>query len=193
MLSTLSSVKSRLAIPDLDIQYDDLLTTALTALSARFDKETNRTLTRTANSLHEFRADDAEIVLPLHPVETISKFELKSNETEGWVEQSNVEYLRRSSCIISLATPLGTCRQQARITYTGGYVMPDTTPGVGQTALPADLEQAAVEQCAYWFMNRDKLGLLRHRPNQGTYIQLANLDLLPSVAAVLNRYTRWRI
>jgi hypothetical protein len=75
----------------------------------------------------------------------------------------------------------------------GGYVMPDTAPDAGQTALPADLEQAAVEQCAYWFQNRDKLGLLRHRPNQGTYIQLASLDLLPSVAAVLNRYTRWRI
>jgi hypothetical protein len=193
MLSQLSTLKARLAIPDLDVQYDDLLTSALTALSARFDKETNRTLTRTANSLHEFPADDTEVVVPVYPVETVSKFELKSNETEGWVEQSDVEYLRRSSCIISLAIPLGTCRQQARITYTGGYVMPDTTPGTGQTALPADLEQAAVEQCAYWFQNRDKLGLLRHRPNQGTYIQLANLDLLPSVAAVLNRYTRWRI
>ena len=49
MLSTLSSLKSRLAIPDLNVEFDDLLTTALTAFSARFDKETNRTLTRTAS------------------------------------------------------------------------------------------------------------------------------------------------
>jgi hypothetical protein len=42
MLSTLSTVKSRLAIPDLNVEFDDLLTTAL---SARFDNETNRTLT----------------------------------------------------------------------------------------------------------------------------------------------------
>ena len=193
MLSTLSTLKARLAIPDLDVQYDNLLTSALTALSARFDKETNRTLTRTPNSLHEFPADDTEVVLPVCPLEAVSKFEIKSNETEGWVQQNNVEYLTRNACVVSLASPLGTCRQQARITYTGGYVMPGDTPGDGQTALPADLEQAAVEQCAYWFQNRDKLGLLRHRPNQGTYIQLANLDLLPSVAAVLNRYTRWAI
>jgi hypothetical protein len=39
MLSTLSSVKARLAIPDLNVEFDDLLTTALTALSARFDRE----------------------------------------------------------------------------------------------------------------------------------------------------------
>ena len=62
MLSTLSSVKLRLAIGEFDVQYDTLLTNALTALSARFDKDTNRTLTRTANSLHEFRGDDTEIV-----------------------------------------------------------------------------------------------------------------------------------
>jgi hypothetical protein len=34
MLSTLSSVKARLAIPDPKVEFDDLLTTALSALSA---------------------------------------------------------------------------------------------------------------------------------------------------------------
>jgi hypothetical protein len=150
MLSELSTLKARLAIPDLDIQYDDLLTSALTALSARFDKETNRTLTRTANSLHEFPADDTEIVLPLYPVEAVSKFELKTSEAEGWIEQTNVTYLIRRNCIVSLSLALDSRRSAlGRLTYTGGYVMPDTTPGAGQTALPADLEQAAVEQCAY--------------------------------------------
>jgi hypothetical protein len=39
MLSTLPTLKARLAIPDIDIQYDTLLTTALTATSARFDRQ----------------------------------------------------------------------------------------------------------------------------------------------------------
>src|SRR5437867_3488656 len=30
---------------------------------------------------------------------------------------------------------------------------PGDTPAAGQTALPDDLEQAAVEQVAYWFQN----------------------------------------
>jgi hypothetical protein len=67
MLSTLSSVKSRLAIPDLNIEFDDLLTTALTALSARFDRETNRTLTRTPNTTHEFDARETESSRPIIP------------------------------------------------------------------------------------------------------------------------------
>jgi hypothetical protein len=36
MLSTLSSVKSRLAIHDLDVTNDAMLSTALIAISARF-------------------------------------------------------------------------------------------------------------------------------------------------------------
>jgi len=71
--------------------------------------------------------------------------------------------------------------------------MPGTTPGTGQTALPDDLEQAAVEQVAFWFQNRHKLGLIRNRPNLGTYQQFAQLDLLPSVKTVLKHYERWTI
>ena len=55
MLSTLPALKLRLAIPDLDVQYDDLLTNAVTALSSAFDKYTNRTLARTANITCESR------------------------------------------------------------------------------------------------------------------------------------------
>jgi len=68
-----------------------------------------------------------------------------------------------------------------------------TAPSAGQTALPDDLEQAAVEQVAFWFQNRDKLGLIRNRPNLGTYQQFAQLDLLPSVKTVLKTYERWMV
>ena len=46
----------------------------------------------------------------------------------------------------TINSQLSTCR----LTYTGGYVLPGDTPGPGQTPLPDDLEQAAVEQCAAW-------------------------------------------
>src|SRR3954451_19089595 len=115
MLSTLSSVKSRLAIPDFNVEFDDLLTTALTALSARFDRETNRTLSRTANTTHEFDAIEHEIIPPRY----------------------------------------------------------------------------AVEQVAFWFQNRDHIGVLRNWPHDGTYQQFGSLDLLPSVSAVLQQYKRW--
>src|SRR5712671_5326460 len=126
MLTELATLKSRLAISDLDIQYDDLLTFAIEAISARFDQETNRTLARTVGATFEFDGDDLEISVPCYPIESVTKFETKASESAGWIEQTNVDYLIRKSCIISLSTPLNfqlsTINYQlpaSRVTYTG--------------------------------------------------------------------------
>src|SRR5579864_4417532 len=147
MLTQLSTVKSRLAIPEADTTNDALLTSAIKALSARFDKETSRTLARTVGATFEFPADDTEVSPPCYPIESVTKFETKSTEAEGWQEKTAVDYLIRSACVVSL--PSAICNLPstlARITYTGGYVLPGTEPVPGQTPLPDDLEQAAVEQ-----------------------------------------------
>ena len=194
MLTQLTTIKSRLSI--LDTDSDALLTNALKAISARFDNECNRTFTRAVNATYEFNAEEIELRPLCYPVESVSKFELKTNETDGWSEQTGVQYLIRRACVISLASPLSSLHSPlstARLTYTGGYVLPGTTPGAGQTALPDDLEQAAVEQVAYWYQNRDKLGLVRIWPHDGTFETFAQLDLLLQVRAVLRKYERWSV
>jgi hypothetical protein len=198
MLTTLSTLKARLGIDDFNVQFDTLLTNALRAVSTHFDKETNRTLARTMNATQEFDICDTEIIVPCYPIESVTKFETKQNETDGWIEQSTVEFLVRRGCVISLLSPLSLLLSSpassssaiARVTYTGGYVLPGTTPSTGQTALPDDLEQAAVEQTASWFQHREKLGLIRNWPHEGTYEQFSQLDLLAEVKAVLDRYSR---
>src|SRR6266699_3565541 len=104
MLTQLSTVKARLALTVTD--YDGILTNAIKAVSDRFDKETNRTLARTTSATHEFHATDTEILPPCYPIESVTKFEVKSNETDGWIEQTGVQYLIRRQCIISLPSPL---------------------------------------------------------------------------------------
>jgi hypothetical protein len=193
MLTQLSTVKARLALTITD--YDDLLTAAIKAVSARFDKECHRTLARTATATHEFDASDTEIIPRCYPIESVTKFELKFNETDGWSEQTGVQYLLRRPCVISLSNainyPPSTINSPiARITYSGGYVLPGDTPGAGQTALPDDLEQAAVEQVTFWFRNRDTTGLIRSWPHDGTYEAFLQSDLLLEVRAVLKKYQR---
>src|SRR5437667_2251630 len=146
MITQLLTVKTRLGIDEFDVTHDALLTNAIKAVSARFDQECNRTLARTVGAQHEFNAEETELRVPCYPVEAVTKFELKANETDGWIEQTDIEHLIRRNCVVSLAQRIGTWREQGRITYTGGYVLPGATPASGQTALPADLEQAAVEQ-----------------------------------------------
>jgi len=199
MLTQLSTIKSRLLLLDTDTTYDVLLTNVLRALTARFDNECNRLLARTVDATYEFPAGQIEICVPCYPIETVTKFELKSSEAEGWLEQPDVGYLIRQRCIISLQSPLAGPRTSciAQVTYTGGYVLPGSPPPEPPAPLaqelPADLEQAAVEQLAYWFQNRDRLGLLRIWDYHSTYRHFAELDLLSSVRAVLAQYARWSV
>jgi hypothetical protein len=196
MLTTLPILKLRLALAPADATYDALLTSAITAVSSRFDRETNRTLARIENATHEFDPGDTEILVPCYPIESVAKFELKTSESEGWLEQPDIEYLIRHSCIISLPSPISyllspTSRASARVTYTGGFVLPGAIPAPGQTSLPADIEQAAVEQAAHWFQTRDYLGLKTHWPSGGIYLMFAQEPLLPAVSTTLKQYERW--
>ena len=190
MLTQLPTLKSRLGILDTDTTNDALLTAAIQAVSARFDLETNRSLARTENLEQEFTADTTEICASCYPVESITRFELKTSEADGWIEQPGIDFLLRRRCVISLASPIANCRAQARVIYTGGYVLPGATPAPGQTPLPPDIENATVEQAAYWFQNRDRLGLTRIWEYHATYRHFADLDLLSTVTAVLQRHTR---
>jgi hypothetical protein len=193
MLTQLTTVKTRLALTITD--YDDILPSAIKAVSTRFDKETNRTLARTTATTHEFDSSDTELLPPCYPIESVTKFETKSTEAEGWLEQTGIDYLIRKQCIISLVSPLSSLPSSvvglARVTYTGGYVLPGTTPSAGQAPLPDDLEQAVVEQVACWYQNRDSLGLETTWPHGGTYEKFSQLPLLPSVSATLKKYERW--
>ena len=191
MLTQLSSVKLRLGIAEADTTQDPLLISFIKACSSFFDRECRRRLARTENLSEEFSADLLEYCVAGYPLESITKFELKTSEASGWVEQSGISFRLRFGCIISLAARLGEPEQIARVTYTGGYVLPGTVPTAGQEPLPSDLEQAATEQVAAWFMHRDKTGLLRNWPTNGTYQVLSQLPLLPWVRQVLGTYQKW--
>jgi hypothetical protein len=199
MLCSLATVKSRLALDPLDSTYDAMLLNTISAVSARFDQETHRILARTLNAQFEFPAEDTEILVPCFPIESVTRFERKTAENEGWFEQTGVDYLIRKNCIISLGTPLSDSppvswsahEAVARVTYTGGYLLPGSEALPGATPLPADLAQAAVEQVAFWFQTRNELGVLRQWPRSGDYRQLADTDLLPSVRQTLGAYSRF--
>ena len=122
MLTTLATVKTRLSIDEFDLTHDTILTNAINAISYRFEKETNRTLARTTATTDEFFPDQKEISVRCYPIETVTKFELKENETDGWIEQTGVEYLLRNRCILSLRSPFSVLPspEVARATYTGG-------------------------------------------------------------------------
>src|SRR6185295_8602626 len=137
----------------------------------------------------EFRADQIYIAVERPPIESVSQFELKSTEAEGWLPQSDIDYLLSPvKTLIQLAQPLGTSAQLARVTYTGGYILPGASPTGNQLPLPDDLELAALEQAAYWYQRRSQLGLLSVSSEAGVVQQFQSSDLLPQVRATLKHH-----
>jgi hypothetical protein len=86
MLTQLSTVKVRLGIEEFEVKYDGILTNAIRAVSARFDKECNRTLARSVDAVEEFDGEDREIMVACFPIESVNKFELKRAVSwrDGW-------------------------------------------------------------------------------------------------------------
>jgi hypothetical protein len=199
MLTTLATIKTRLGLEEADVKDDVILTNTIMAVSARFEAECNRVFGRVEDTTEEFSAEETEIRVGSYPIERddtsgeplVTKVEVKASEREGWEEETDVDYVVRRGCVVSLSAPLGSYGELGRVTYSGGYVLPGETATTGQTALPSDLEQAAVEQAAYWYQNRDRLGMTSVSGEGGSIAQFAKLDLLPSVAAVLKKHERW--
>jgi|SRR5947209_7194318 len=192
MLTQLATLKSRLGLEIFDTTDDLVLTSILKHVSARFAAECNRIFDYGAGLTYEFRANQLNIIVDHPPIELVSQFDLKTTEAEGWVLQSSVDYLlSEKKSVIELAVPMGISRQLGRVTYTGGYILPGANPTGNQIALPDDIEQACIDQVAYWYQRRAQLGLVSVTSGDSTVQQFQTSDLLPQVQAVLKHYERW--
>ena len=192
MLTQLSTLKSRLGLEAIDTTDDVLLTSLIRQVSARFAAECNRVFDYGTGLTFEFWANQTQLVVDRPPIESVAQFELKNSEAEGWLLQSDVDYLLwPEKTVIELALPLGAAGQLGRVTYSGGYVLPGATPTGSQIALPDDLDLACAEQAAYWYQRRSQLGLVSVSSGGNLVQQFQKGDLLPQVEAVLRRRERW--
>lgn len=189
MLAQLATLKTRLGLSD--TTDDALLTSWLQWASTWFEQETNRQFARTEGELYEFGADRVEISVPRYPIEAVIAFDLYDPSPGIWRPQSGVAYTPLLSAgVISLEGPIGGSRERARVLYTGGYVLPGATVEDGQTALPTAIEQACIEQVAFWYQQRHRLGMTSVSGAGGSSATQPDLDLLPSVRATLQPYRR---
>src|SRR5436309_1712720 len=185
MLTQLSTLKVRLGIEAFETADDLILTSLLKHVSARFAAECNRIFDYGVGLTFEFPAEEWQIIVDRPPIERVTRFDLKSMEREGWIVQPEVEHLLSPKrTVIALSLPLGAFNQLGRVTYSGGYVPPGVTPLGNEPLLPDDLEQACVEQAAYWYQRRGQLGLLSVSSDSGLVQQFQRSDLLPQVQAV---------
>jgi hypothetical protein len=142
-----------------------------------------------------------DVLVDRFPIESVSGFEVKNSESEGWVAVTDdvLYLLSPTKTIIEMRSPLATSRQLARVTFTGGYVLPADQAAngyvpAGQTALPDEVEQAVVEQIAHLYQNRSRLGVNSlSGDGGGLSLDKTAWVCLPAVAAVVENFKRYRM
>jgi hypothetical protein len=77
-----------------------------------------------------------------------------------------------------------------QIIYRGGFCPVNTTPGAGETPLPADLREAAIMQSSFVFKRKDDIGLHSVSAHGGSISKFADIELLPMVKQILDTYKR---
>jgi hypothetical protein len=106
--------------------------------------------------------------VPRYPLESVSKLELKEDESVGWEEQVNaVESVGEASGLVYWGYDMAAASAQIRLTYTGGFwwetaepedaAYPTAMP-TGATALPEALRTAWLLQCESVWRAHDRLG-----------------------------------
>lgn len=202
MLCTLAQLKARMGVAVSD--DDALLTAIITGVSARLARACGRQTPDGAPCLEKTSVtevlsaiDNDQRVLMLRAFPVVSITSIKEglyndfSDSDALVAGTSyhVELARGILHRIGGAWLRGP--QTVQAIYVGGYTAAGDTPGAGETALPGDLVDAAVQQCQYLASRRDEMGATGIDAGQGGGVTWASAyKLLPDVAAVCETFRR---
>lgn len=192
MLTTIIAARRRLRLPD--TADDDWLDAAIKWSTGHIEGVCNRDFGLVAGAVQNFAGGDCAVLLRRYPVASLDGVDIQNRDTWDPLTLADLDYtLDAESGVLQWATPLGGPDGIARVTYTGGYVLPGDEITAGQIALPADLEVACLELVANWYQRRDQLGLTSVSAGGGSATQIVGLNLLPLVKESIEPYRRMKL
>lgn len=192
-ICTLADVKDRLGITT--TEDDQLISRIITGLESLFDNFTNRKLLLNSAIETIYRTGGGpRISLPRYPIVSITSIKESydydfENET-ALVANTDYRQLGDKGVLYRMARQHWSAVEDSiEIKYRGGYVSAGQTPAAGETPMPADLREAAIEQASYIYKRRNDPGITSNS-FQGGSITVAAMDLLPMVRDTLKFYIR---
>jgi hypothetical protein len=202
--SNLDFLKKQLLASTLknDVRFDKTIAALGLGVAAQFGNLCNRQFRRVVNDTAIFPADRAEFILPRTPVEAVTLAEIKNTEVEGWVTQTDPNFIRAinlSAGIVDCGPgDAGKYYAQVRFTYTGGFfwetlepddaAFPSAVPA-GAATLPDELLNAWLLQCRHLWRQMDKLGVDILKDGDVKSLRFPE-DFAPTVEKTIYQFTR---
>jgi hypothetical protein len=193
MLITLAEFKDRLG--EASTEYDAKLTLIIASITAQFEAFCGRGLIVTAAAVTEYYTGRCEMLqLRRYPVVSITSIK------EAWdydfanatalVADTDYRLIGGGDKGLLLRMYGDWCHQPdgVQAVYRGGYTAAGTTPGTGETAVPADLTEAALEQGLYLSQRKGRdIGLSGQSFAGGGFTKIETGDIIDAAQKILRR------
>jgi len=200
MLCTLAQFKARYDVGNTG--HDALITQILVGVSAQLAAEAGRicqgvpalektTLTETIT----IRDDRLKtIILACRPVISITSIKEalygEFDDADALVENDDYQIDKPLGLLHRIGCWWLMGNLAVQVVYVGGYTSAGDVPGDGETALPGDITEAALDQAGFVYQRRMSKGLTSESVQGGSISAYAQDKLLPGVVETMKRYGR---
>lgn len=200
MLCTLAQFKTRYDVSGTG--HDTLITQILTGVSAQLAAEAGRicqgvpALEKTTVTETITIRDDRlkTIILACRPVVLITEIKEalygEFDDADAMVENDDYQIDKPLGLLHRVACNWLAGNLSVKVTYIGGYTSAGEVVGDGETALPDDIKEAALDQAGFVYQRRMSKGLTSESVQGGSISAYAQDKLLPGVVATMRRYRR---
>jgi len=194
-LATLADIRSRLHIADGDTDYDATINRLIAGVSTLFETYCHRPLLANAADITEYYTGRGPYLqLRRWPVIAITSIkesvDYDFDNVTALTADTDYRLVEagRAGLLYRIGDNWYDVVDATAIIYRGGYCAAGQTPGTGETALPADLREAAIEQTSFLFQRRDDIGLSGVSYEGGSLSRFSAIKLLPQVEMILTKY-----
>jgi len=194
-ICTLADCKTRRGLSTTD--NDTLLERIIAGVQSAFENYCRRPLLLTAAAVTEYYTGSGPYLqLNRYPIAAITSIKEAADfdftAATALVADSDYRLIRsgKSGVLYSTLGSWDPNPDAIQVVYRGGFVAAGGTVGTGETALPADLREAAIEQAVFLFQRKDDMGLVSVNYQGGAINKQVDMNLLPQVKLILDNYRK---
>lgn len=193
-ICTLADVKDRLG--ESGAEHDTLLNRLIASLESMFDGHIapRRLIVPSADVTEYHSGRGPFLQLNRYPIVSITSIrealDYDFTAADALVADTDYRIVNdgRNGICLRIWADWDNTPDSIQVIYKGGYCAAGVTAGAGETALPDELREAAIEQATFFFKRRDDLGLSSVSCQGGAIQKFSAMDLLPIVKNTLDRY-----
>lgn len=196
-ICTLNDVKTRLGHDLAGDEHDTALTSVIEGIQGIFENECQRKLFIPAADVTEYYTGQSDMLMvkryPIVSVTSIKEaYDYDFDNADALTENDNFRILNggKSGVIKRIHTRWQSQDDGIQIIYSGGFCAAGVEPEAGETALPSDLREAAIEQASFIYKRKDDIGLSAQSFGDASMSKFSRIELLPMVKAILKDHRR---